>query len=417
MTRSLRLVGPLIAVALAAGCGGVPAGGPAVGHRVPLPRTPASQVPSSAVTASRRMTLRYEYVLVDGAMYVYDIDHGQRLVQRLPLPGIATVRGVGADIPRHMLYISFGGDGDDDGTGSLAEYDLVNGRVVWEVRYDRGVDSFALSRDGTRLYLPDGERSADGVWNVVDARNGLVIGSIKAGTGPHNTLVGLSGRRVYLGGRNYPYLDVGSTTTGRVVERVGPLRSGVRPFTVNGRETLAFTTATGFLGFQVSSLTSGRVLYTERFGSRFRWDPSSFPLTAPSHGVSLSPDERDLWVIDTPNAFVHVFDITHLPLSAPREVANIPLSHSFGGQQAECSQDCERDGWLQNSLDGCFVYVGDAGDVLSTTTFRRAGYLPALRNSREMLEIDWRGGVPVATSTKTGLGYVTGRSSVPSPRC
>ena len=76
-------------------------------------------------------------------------------------------------------------------------------------------------------------------------------------------------------------------------ERVGPLRSGVRPFTINGRETLVFTTATGFLGFQVSSLSSGRVLYTQAFPG-FSWSPANFAPSAPSHGISLSPNER--WV-------------------------------------------------------------------------------------------------------------------------
>lgn len=163
-----------------------------------------------------------------------------------------------------MLYISYGGDGGTDGDGSLAAYDLIHRRIVWEVHYHRGVDSFAISRDGLRIYLPDGERSPDGVWSVVDARDGAVIGTISAGTGPHNTVVGLSGRHGYLGGRNFPYLEVADTATDRVIRRIGPLYSGVRPFTINGRETLAFTTATAFLGFQVSSVATGRVLYAAR---------------------------------------------------------------------------------------------------------------------------------------------------------
>ena len=88
-------------------------------------------------------------------------------------------------------------------------------------------------------------------------------------------------------------------------------------------------------------------------------------------------------------------------------VADIRLSDAFSGEQAECSQDCDRAGWLQHSRSGCLVFVGDSGDVLSTKTFRRVGYIPALRDSREMLEIDWRAGRPVDTTTRTGLGYVT----------
>jgi hypothetical protein len=72
-------------------------------------------------------------------------------------------------------------------------------------------------------------------------------------------------RNVYLGGREYDFLDVYDTTTGKV-RGIGPLVNSVRPFTVNGSNTLAFTTATDCDGFQVSSITSGDVLFTVFFG-------------------------------------------------------------------------------------------------------------------------------------------------------
>ncbi|MHB1837461.1 MAG: YncE family protein [Solirubrobacteraceae bacterium] len=398
----------VLVLALTAACGGQAVGSQAAA------RAPIRLAPSIASEAGTR---DYEYVFVDDAAYVYDMNNRMRLVQKLSLPGITTIRGVGVDLSDHMLYISYGGDGGWTGDGSLAAYDLVARRVAWTVSYRHGVDSFAISSDGTRIYLPDGERSSDGNWWVLNAADGATIGRIRAGLGPHNTIVGLDGRYVYMGGRNYRYLEVASTATNRVVRRIGPLYSGVRPFTINGRQTLAFTTATGFLGFQVSSIRTGRVLYTERFGRRFPYNPSSFPLTDPSHGISLSPNERRLWVLDTPNSYVHVFDVSGLPSRRPREIANIPLTHNFLGGSDYCSQDCERDGWLQNSLNGCYVFVGNSGDVLSAVTMRRVGYLPAMYDSREMVEIDWRGGVPVATSTKSGLGYVTGGYRPPRAHC
>ncbi len=400
-----RALGPIVglmALLVLAGCAGhAGVAGPAT-HSV------------SAATAGPH---HYEYVFPDQAMYVYDIDHGQRLVAYRSLPGITGIRGVGADIRTHMLYISHGGDGGGEGNGSLLKYDLVANRIVWDRHYSRGIDSFAISRDGSRIYMPDGELASNGIWTVLDARSGSVIGEINAGAGPHNTIVGLSGRHVYLGGRHQNYLEVASTATNRVTRLIGPLRSGVRPFTVNGRETLAYTTATGFLGFQVSSIRTGRVLYTENFGPHFGWDPATFAASAPSHGISLSPDERRLWVLDSPNGYVHVFDVSGVPRLAPRRVADIKLAHGDNGDESGCSYDCTRDGWLQHSRDGCFVFVGDSGDVLSTRTLRPVEYLPTLRNTRKMIEIDWRKGVPVATTTRSGLGYVTGRRHPPRSAC
>ena len=111
-------------------------------------------------------------------------------------------------------------------------------------------------------------------------------------------------------------------------------------------------------------------------------------------------------MIDAPNSYVHVFGVAQLPRRAPRLLANIRLSQPMSGDESSCAYDCTRDGWIQHSRDGRFVYVGDSGDVFDAHTYRRVAYLPALRNSRKMLEIDWRGGVPVATTSRQGMGYV-----------
>jgi DNA-binding beta-propeller fold protein YncE len=356
-----------------------------------------------AASRSAGVVRHYEYVFPNGAMYVYDIDHGHRLVQVVRLPGVTGVRGVAASPRTHMLYISYGAFGGPGTTGRLMAYNLLTGSVVYNRSYSRGIDNMAIDPAGARIYMPDGESSPDGVWSVIAARSGNVIGSITGGMSPHETVVGLSGKHVYLGGRNWPYLEVASTATDRVFKRIGPLKSGVRPFTINGRETIAYTTATGLLGFQVSSIRTGRVLFTVGFGPRFPRKPPTAGFSTPSHGISLTPNERQLWVLDAANDYVHVFDVSRVPLRRPRPIADIRLVHSMTG-----------DGWIQVSRSGCFVYVGDSGEVLSTRTFKPVAFLPALRSTKESLEIDWRDGLPVATSTRTGLGYVT-RGPDPSP--
>jgi DNA-binding beta-propeller fold protein YncE len=379
------------------------------GQRPPAPNSATSgrQRPLAGESATARggRIHHFEYVFPDGAMYVYDMDAGQRLVRQVQLPMAKGIRGVVASPVTHTLYISYGGDGGGNGAGSLLAYDLLSGRVLWGRHYGTGIDSMAISPDGRRIYMPTGELDNSGVWNVLAAGDGHVLATIHGGAGAHNTVMGLSGRRVYLGGRNGNYLDVADTRTNQVVKRIGPLQSGVRPFTINGRESLAFTTATGFLGFQVSSIASGRVLYTQTFPG-YGWSPANFAPSAPSHGISLSPDERQVWVIDAPNSTVHVFDVSGLPARAPRLLANVRLSAPISGEERPCSYDCARDGWIQHSRDGRFVYVGDSGDVIDAHTFRIVGYLPALRQTRKMLEIDWRNGRPVATTSRQGVGYV-----------
>src|SRR3954452_11302499 len=368
----------------------------------------AAMAAALAGTAAAPDISHYEYVFPDEHMVVYDMDHGHRIVEERDFPGATATRGAAADPASHALFISHGYDGGDGGakTGSLLKYDLVSKQVLWDRRLPTGIDSMAVSRDGRRIYMPTGELNPGGAWNVMDAGSGDIIGRIDRGAGPHNTVTVLSGSRVYLGGRNFNWLVVASTRSNRVIRRIGPLRAGVRPFTINGRETLAYTTATHFLGFQVSSIRTGRVLYTKTFGRRFTYDPSTFEATAPSHGISLSPDEKRVWVMDAPNGYLHVYDVSRVPRRAPRKVADVRLAHPLFGDESPCDYDCLRDGGLKHSRDGRFVYVGDSGDVISTSTYKPVAYLEALHNTRDHLEIDWRNGVPIATSTRSGLGYV-----------
>ena len=359
---------------------------------------PHSPPPSTVVSS---VTHHYEYIFPDGEMDVYDMDHGQALVQRVNLPTTSGVRGVAASPVTHMLYVSYGSD--SGAGGSLLKYDLLAQRVVWQKTYAHGIDSMAITPDGKTIYMPDGELSGDGKWYIVDANTGNDTGSIDAGTGPHNTLVSLTGKHVYLGGRYSPYLTVVDTATNQIIQKIGPLRgNGVRPFTINAEETLAYMSTTDFLGFQVGDIKTGKILYTVPIQG-FSWDGNG--PSDPSHGISLSPDEKELYIIDWANSYVHVFDVSQVPTSAPRQVADIQLSRSMHHNESPCAYDCLADGWLQHSRDGRFVYVGDAGDVIDTASRKVVANLDPLYNSRKMLEIDWQNGIPVFTTSRQGMGY------------
>ncbi len=344
-------------------------------------------------------TGRYLYVFPDRGLDVYDIAAHQRLVLHLDLPEAHAMRGVAAAIPTHRLFLSVGGNGGANGNGSVVAIDLLTNRVVWQHHYTTGTDGLAVTPDGSWLYIPVGEHTMDDRWRVADARTGKIVAEIHAGPGPHNTVMSPDGRLVYLGPRNSRYLYVASTRTNRIVRRVGPLLPGVRPFTIDPTRHLAYTTATGFLGFQVSSLSSGRALYTVPV----RGFASGKSLGTPSHGITLTPDGRKVFVIDVPNGYVHAYDVSRVPAKPPRHVADIALRHLMGGHESPCGGDCGRAGWLLTSLDGRYVYVGDSGDVIGTRSLAVVGFIPALANSRYPIEIDWRNGVPIRTSTRSGI--------------
>jgi DNA-binding beta-propeller fold protein YncE len=336
----------------------------------------------------------YEYVFPDNSVYVYDMDNRGALVKHVSVPTSAGVRGAAASAVTGMLYISYGSNRRG---GSMLKYNLMTDEVVWVKHYAFGVDSMSISPDGNTIYMPTGEAASGGIWKVIDANSGNVTTSIDSrGIGPHNTVVSPDGSRVYLGPRYTNYLVVASTKTNHVIRKIGPVggAGGIRPFTINGPQNLAFITLSGFLGFQVGDISTGSILYTVPVRG-FR--TSGGATSAPSHGISLSPDEKEVYLIDSINNYVHVFDVTGLPGSAPRQVADIQLLGSLSHNESPCAYNCLKYGWLHHSRDGRYVFVGDSGDVIDTTLRKTAMTLPAMANSRTEIEINFEGPAPLPT--------------------
>jgi YVTN family beta-propeller protein len=165
---------------------------------------------------------------------------------------------------------------------------------------------------------------------------------------------------------------------------------------VNADNTRAYITWTKYRGFSVANLKTGAILASVNFGAV----PTGFRPTSPSHGISLSPDGTEVYVMDASVRQVEVWTAS----DAPTWLATINVS-GLTGSDSPCPYDCLKEGWLLHSLDGRYVFVSDSGDVIDTTTRTVVGSIPALANDRHgSIEIDWSGGAPVTTSSHFGVG-------------
>ena len=110
----------------------------------------------------------------------------------------------------------------------------------------------------------------------------------------------------------------------------------------------------------------------------------------PSHGVGLTPDEREVWVVDAANRRVHIFDDTKLP---PVQQASIELR--------------DEPGWVTFTLDGQYGYPS-TGEVIDTKTRKIVAALADEQHrpvkSEKMIEIDTRDGRVVRVGDQFGLG-------------
>jgi hypothetical protein len=318
-------------------------------------------------------------------LLVFDIDHGHKFVKRILTAGLdakgkpLNVKGVCANAATKKVYIST--------TQQLMCLDLVTEKLLWEKKYDRGCDRMSLTPDGRLIFLPSFEGP---LWYVVRALDGEDLARITPDSGAHNTVAGLNGKEAYLAGLKSPLLTVADTASHRAVRTVGPFSASIRPFTVNGRQTLCFVNVNELLGFEVGDLVSGQKLHRVEVQG-FKKGPTKRH-GCPSHGVGLTPDEKELWLTDSFNTRLHIFDATVMP---PRQEASIVLR--------------DEPGWVTFSIDGQYAYPS-TGEVIDTKGRKIVALLKDEMGrdvqSEKMVELDFKGSEPVAAGDQFGLGRV-----------
>src|SRR5262249_5897604 len=167
-----------------------------------------------------------------------------------------------------------------------------------------------------------------------------------------------------------------------------PFSAAIWPFTVNAAETLCYVNVNDLLGFEIGDLKARKKLH--------RVEVEGFakgPVTrhgCPSHGIGLTPDEKEIWVCDAANSRVHVFGATVMP---PKQLASIQLR--------------EQPGWVTFSLDGRYAYPS-TGEVIDIKTKKIVAALKDEKGRQvhreKMVEIVFRDGMPVRAGDQFGLG-------------
>jgi DNA-binding beta-propeller fold protein YncE len=277
-------------------------------------------------------------------LYLFDIDDGHKFVRAIPIPTMGGTRGCCGSAQAKRLYISH------KNTNLLA-FDLVTEKVRWEVTYPKdegGADRCTATLDGKKVYVPEGYWSSGyKKFKVVDGDTGKTIKVIDLGVGTaHNTFLGPSGKRMYVGPINTGEIFVIDTATDEIVSRYGPfggkedkgkIRGGrVSPYCMNGAETLCFVNS-HHVGFYVGDMVNKKILHWVQVE-----EAKGF-----SHGVGMTPDEKEIWLTNPNDKRLWVFDATVMP---PKRLQSIDVRSSSHG-------------WITFSLDGAFAWP-DTGDVI-----------------------------------------------------
>jgi len=314
---------------------------------------------------------------------VFDIGAGYRFVRRIPTFDVPAgsapenIKGIAAHAGTSRLYLTT--------PLRVAAFDLTTDRLVWNRQYPGGADRLALSPDGRLLYVPSFEGPH---WHVIDAATGDIIAKVTTESGAHNTIYGPDGKRAYLAGLKSATLNIADPATHSVRSTVGPFSNSIRPFTINGAQTRVLVNVNELLGFEVGDITTGRVLHRVEVTGYQKGPVKRHG--CPSHGIGLTPDEREIWLTDGANSMLHIFDNTVVP---PKQVASLPVR--------------DQPGWITFSLDGQHAYPS-TGEIFDTATRKVIATLTdetgRAVQSEKVVEVVFSGSRVVATGDQFGIG-------------
>jgi DNA-binding beta-propeller fold protein YncE len=271
---------------------------------------------------------------------VLDVDRNFEFVKRIPTWNVPAsvspeeVSGVAASTATNMMYVAT--------RGRLAAFNLGTDRKAWEQTYDGACcERPEVTPDGKTLVV--GSDLKD-FWYVIDAQTGSLKGKIDAPKSmfAHNMGLSADGKTVFMA-PNGVTMTVGDVPAMKAIKTI-TFSDHVRPFVINHDATRVYANLNNLLGFEIADVKTGKVIKRIEAPAEM-WKPQWSDLTkrffghgCPSHGIAMTPDESEIWVVDNINYGVLVFDNTGewpvLKMTFPTTASADWITMGLGGQYA-----------------------------------------------------------------------------------
>jgi DNA-binding beta-propeller fold protein YncE len=323
---------------------------------------------------------------------VFDIDDGHKFVRFIPVPqfsppgskGVSArqfgLRGFCASLVNHAAYYTAE-------NGLLGCFDLETEKVLWEVNLPEGADRADITLDGKKLYVPTGwwDRGPGGGMFIVDARDGKVMKRVSIGPGAHNSFVTPDGQYLLIGGIEwFAMFRTANDEKILYLDDVGD--GGMFPFTVDGRNQRAYLSRTKHVGVDIVDLKLGERTHVIQDGLP--------PIPRRTHGVALTPDEKELWLSDQAGKRLLVYDNTVVPPVKKQDIKLVRDGH----------------GWVLFSMDGRYAWC-HTEEVIDTKTKQVVAILRdekgRLLAGSKYFEVHLQGKKVVAVGSQFPIGRVT----------
>jgi DNA-binding beta-propeller fold protein YncE len=320
---------------------------------------------------------------------VLDVNDNYRFIKRIPAIHVPAsmspeqVSGVAAHPATNMIYVAY--------RGRMAAIDLATEKLVWEQTYDGNCcERPQITPDGKVMIV--GADLPHDYWYVINTKTGKLITTIKAPLSPlaHNLNLSPDGKTAFMA-PNGKVMTIASMETYKVTKTIR-FGDNVRPFVINHDASLIYANTNNLLGFEVADVATGKIIKRVEVPG-FNWKSrlkEPMPHGCPSHGIALTHDESEVWIVDGLNDFVHVFDNT---------VETPVLKHSIKTGKGPA--------WITVGLDGKYAYVS-SGDIIDIKTHRVVDQMKdeygKVMRSEKLLDMTFRDGKLQRVSNQFGNG-------------
>jgi DNA-binding beta-propeller fold protein YncE len=297
------------------------------------------------------------------------------------------VSGVTASPVTQMIYLAT--------RGRLAAWDLTTERKVWENAYDgECCERPQIAPDGSFMYV--GSDLKD-FWYVVNPRTGELITKVRSPQSPgaHNLNLSLDGKTAFMS-PNGKVMGIADTSTHKLIKTI-TFPDNIRVFVLNHDSSLIYSNTNNLLGFVIADVKSGQIIQkveVQGFGWPEKWNITPrprIPHGCPSHGIALTQDEKELWLTDGINNYIHIFDNTKIP---PRQIESIKTT---AGPY-----------WITVGLDGKYAYVS-SGDIIEMKTRKIVGQMKdeygRQMHSEKLLDMLFTEGKLTRVANQFGNGF------------
>lgn len=271
----------------------------------------------------------------------------------------ANPHGIVVSPDRRTLYISV------EGTDELVAVDTATNQVKARTKVGRAPNEVSITLDGRKVFVPLRNEAA---VEVVDTAAMKVIDRMKAPAWPHNTYVSADGKRLYLGTMEGSRITIYDSATHKQLREIAP-GDWVRPIALLRDETLAYVALSKLHGFAVVDLKEGKTIRRVELPAL----PAGTeipPYNTLTHGLALTPNERELYVTSMAGKAVYAFSVPELKQLAKIDVGKYPnwISISPDGKQV----------WVSNQLD-------DTASAIDTRTKKVLATIPVGHEPKRLL--------------------------------